>query len=736
MEFYARPDQLLKDHLAGVSDLCSKILMISGATSEEVKIGRIVGLIHDFGKYSKKFQGRMLDVIQGKTPRKAEHSGHGAALAFRFVERRDVALAMAFVVASHHSGLKSWLDVEKQIDRTWPEAERLLETAKIDFPSISEKLNWPKWKSDCPLKRGSRFEFSIRMLFSALIDADRLDAAGRESYDFYGFKPSIALDNLLRYIHEKALSVPEGPVKKARDRVLLDCLNAGRQKDRRLSLTVPTGGGKTLSSLAFALQRMRHDLNARRIILVTPYLSIIDQNAREYEKAIGKRWIVRHHSGLLDDDGPDDENGDVTLREKRRQATENWDAPIIVTTAVRFFEGLFSNRPGELRRFHNIANSIVIFDEFQTIPRKFLSPILSVLGEFSDFWKTTLLFSTATQPAIQKPLHSGSEDVRWDHGTVREINTDTWFISMNLLRVSTTGLDSESLKKIWSIKDISDEILKESSSVLTIVNTRDAARLLFESLRSNDPQKRRIFHLSTRLCGKHRLEVIDEIKESLSRGEPILVVSTQLVEAGVDFDFPVVFRSLAPLDSIAQAAGRCDREGRETMRLGKPGGRMVVFTPEDRFLGSRDYREQISVTKNIICKFNDLRQDIFLENTSHMECYFNSLYEGGRDVLDSCDIQGMRDKFDFKNISEKFRLIEDSLSVIVPYGLEGRDILDRARSEPLSRSFLSELQGFSVNLNAREFEALSSKISELKKDSNIWVLDEDDLYDASLGLQI
>ena len=700
--------QLLNEHLRHVGALAEAFAReASPADVTFHQAARAAGLLHDLGKYTPEFQ----DKIRGAPHLKAPHSAHGAAVA-----RDAKVLEAAFAIAGHHAGLPN---PKGGTPCLWERTEAVAR-ALADL--------WPVAVKDCPelsLCRDLRppspaatdaFDVRTRMLFSCLVDADRIDSSG-DYRSGASLDAASRLDRLLAFVAERAAKVPEGPVKRARMAVLEACRSAAARASNLFSLTVPTGGAKTLSSMAFALQRALAFPNIRRVIVVIPYLSIIEQNAQVFVDALGPGAILEHHSG--DTEARDDE--DAYENPARRRATENWDAPIIVTTSVRFFESLFSHRPSELRRAHNIARSVVILDEVQTLPRKFIQPILSIMQDLAANWNTTFLFCTATQPAFER---STSEDPRWPPNTVQEVMPEPRELFRQLKRVE---VEWPSRKSTW--KEIAGALV-EAGRALSIVNTRKHAFDLYrEVMRSPPIDGASVFHLSTRMCPAHRLKTIAEIKARLDLpGAPCIVVSTQLVEAGVDFDFPVVYRAVGPLDSIAQAAGRCDREGLLTAASGRPAGRVVVFQPENNELPPGVYTEATERTQALI------RQGgLSIDNPDCIRQYFDRLY--GEANLGR-EIQGFRERLRFRDVGEEFKMIDDNTqSIFVPYDPAARDLIARLNSAGVLYLELRHgLQRYTVGLYESEIRTAvrTGILYEVRPSSNLWICPEG-LYSEKLG---
>lgn len=363
-------------------------------------------------------------------------------------------------------------------------------------------------------------------------------------------------NSYMETITKDALEKADTPVNRARQRVLADCRSASKLEPGFFSLTVPTGGGKTLSSMAFALEHAVR-FGKERVIYVIPYTSIIEQNADVFRKAVGDEYIIEHHSNL-------DENDSTP---KARLAAENWDAPIIVTTSVQFFESLFAAKPSRCRKLHNIVNSVIVLDEAQLVPTEYLEPILATMKLLCEHYNVTFVLCTATQPAFETqddyPQFPGLPK-----GSVREIIQDVPGLYRELRRVEVLPIDT---KTVWTWQEIAEK-LKSFDKVLCVVSDRKSCRELHALMPKGT------YHLSALMCAQHRSDCIADIKEKLKTTEPVRVISTQLVEAGVDIDFPVVYRAMAGLDSIAQTAGRCNREGKLKTNGGL--GRVVVFTPQ------------------------------------------------------------------------------------------------------------------------------------------------------------
>ncbi len=558
------------------------------------------------------------------------------------------------------------------------------------------------------------------MVFSCLVDADFLDTERFVDPDRADARPKFS-EGIFSEI-ERALEKHVGKFKddgsvvfKARRAIYEDCLKAAELAPGFISLTVPTGGGKTLSSLAFALRHIHHH-QRDRIIYAIPFTSIIEQNAavfREALQGVTQDAVLEHHCNALHE--PDQDMA-------ARLAAENWDSPLVVTTTVQFYESLFSNRPSRCRKLHNIANSVVILDEVQSIPVGLLQPILRALEQLVEAYGVTVVLCTATQPAVV-----AREGFPVGIQKVREIIPDPPKLFNSLERVEAVNLGPV------SDQDLVASLLQHQQ-VLCVVNTRSHARELYERLSPDGGT----FHLSAQMCPAHRTSKLAEIHQILERGENCRVISTQLIEAGVDIDFPVVYRSLAGLDSIAQAAGRCNRNGRLDGR-----GQLFIFQsehlPRERFL---------SEMTNVAGQVLPLHESpLSLEAVEH---YFRQYYWEQNTRWDEKGIMGLVRRagdpdselpllFDFKKTAQVFRLMEQSsFTVYVPWESEGLQLCQRLRhAEGLpSRGLLQKLQRYQVGISEREFHQHLGREIELVKNRFAILIEPGINYSRELGLDL
>lgn len=731
--------QLLSDHLENVGAKARQLAELAAPCDQKFHdLAACCGLLHDFGKYSDDFQ-QMIRTGKGR----CQHSVHGAAIALLGTGQSPPPMArhVSLAIAGHHAGLPDiqggGTSLEARVKKYRAEAAALVARATRDCSQLQSILTaFPP--NDKQIE--DRFDLYTRMLFSCLVDADRLDSAGRDILQ-RPLDPAERLKKLLEHVNEISAGMQDGPVKRSRAEVLRDCLAAADFPERLLSLTVPTGGGKTFAAMACALRRAELKPEAfRRIIVVIPYLSIIEQNAEKYEEVFGRDAVLEHHSGSFDrliqkdedhfapDSGARDE--EIYKAARQHPETENWDSPLIVTTSVRFFESLFSNRPSDLRRVHNIARSIVILDEVQTLPRRLLAPLLAMIHELAERWGCTFIFSTATQPAFQRPAHARA-DCRWEQGSIRGIIRHPHELRSALKRVE---IEWEIDKAVgWA--DLAGRILPESQS-LTVVNLRDHASQLFDAVAAEATHKgidsASLFHLSTRMCAAHRLNVLERIRRRLADKLPCCVISTQLIEAGVDLDFPIVFRALGPLDAIFQAAGRADREGRLTEELGRPGGRVVVFVPEDPKLPPNEYKEATGKTEVLALT---LRPQV--DSAEAIAAYFERYYGEGGDLGEELEkLRTEEGRFKFATLAERFEMISSrTRDVFVPYDDAACSAIEELRAgKPLVRELRRRLQRYVVGLYPSEFQKARGVLEQIGNEGEVWVAVER-AYSETKGLK-
>ncbi|MDT4837324.1 CRISPR-associated helicase Cas3 [compost metagenome] len=528
------------------------------------------------------------------------------------------------------------------------------------------------------------------MLFSCLVDADYLDTEA--FYDCIQGRRSLREQSRpllaeLRAALDRHLAEFKGdtPVNRLRGEILAGVRSKANEQPGLFSLTVPTGGGKTLASLAFALDHaLTHGL--RRVIYVIPFTSIVEQNAAVFRRALGalgERAVLEHHSAFVDD-----RRQSLEAKKKLNLAMENWDAPIVVTTAVQFFESLFADRPARCRKLHNIAGSVVILDEAQTLPLKLLRPCVAALDELALNYHCSPVLCTATQPALQSPdFIGGLQDVR-------ELAPEPQRLFRELERVRVQALGS--------LEDTAlTEQIARREQVLCIVNNRRHARALYESLGELTGAR----HLTTLMCAKHRSQVLAEVRQMLNKGEPCRLVATSLIEAGVDVDFPVVLRAEAGLDSIAQAAGRCNREGRRPLAESE----VLVFATANSDWAPPEELKQFAQAAREVMR---LHPDDCLSMAA-IERYFRLLYwQKGAAELDAGNLLGLIEKgrldgLPYETLASKFRMIDSlQLPVIIPFDDEARAALRELEFADGCATIARRLQPYLVQLPRKGFQAL------------------------------
>lgn len=709
------PHQLL-DHLLGTGALASRFAESFGSGAW----GEIIGLLHDLGKSRVEWQNYLKeksgfyddDQLEGRSGT-IPHAIYGAKHALRLYH--DAGRFLAYSIAGHHTGLPDWSSADGGFASLKFQLNKNLSLDDLNGELLRRlnlpKLNSPPWVFDTKLD----LSLWIRMLYSCLVDADFLDT---ESYMDHSRSVSrggrTSLPELLELYNNYMLAFESGkgetPVNLVRKDVRKACISAASNEPGMFSLTVPTGGGKTLSSLGFALKHaVLH--NMRQIIYVIPYTSIIEQNADVFRSVLGKENVVEHHSNIAEDD----------LNIRTKLSCENWDAPLIVTTSVQFFESLFASRPGRSRKLHNIVNSVVILDEAQLLPADFLEPILKAIDLLVKHYRVTFVLSTATQPAFMEHNLAGRKFPGFQKIT-EIMGNKVPEIFAKLDRVSIHFPEDPHLAKTW---DKLAEELVNYRQVLCIVSDRKSCRELY----SNMPKG--TFHLSALMCGAHRSKKIKEIKEKLGNGEPVRVISTQLVEAGVDIDFPVVYRSMAGLDSIAQAAGRCNREGKR----GEV-GRVVVFNSQ-RQPPAGILRKAENVTRNLVddIKERPLDPEAFTRFFSELYWKINNLDSHGIIKLLSPDAveAGMA----FRSASNSFRLIDDSIqkTILVKYG-EGEKLIEKLKHDGMEKTLRRKLQRYAVNVYNREFDWLMEMGLLDEVDRDTYALNSPLNYDEDIGVII
>lgn len=698
-------------HAAGVADLASQF----AGSFDSGRIGSWLGWWHDVGKVAPDVQR----YLRGETDLKRglDHSSAGMLAALELGRLWP----LAFVIAGHHAGLadessERGSNLRARIDQKRRDA-RVTEALALGRP-FAEKHAPTLNEADLPpFVQGEHVaEFWLRMLHSTLVDADCLDAQRFSEPDTFALRwrdgDLAPLWDALDADQETLIAkhAHESDVNAARAEVYRACVRAAAQPPGVYSLTVPTGGGKTRSAMGFGL---RHALahGQRRVIVALPYTSIIEQNADVYRDLFhdtNPDAVIEHHSAFdrsrlrVREDDSDDE---AELR--HRLACENWDAPIVVTTTVQLLESLFSNRNGRLRKLHRIARSVLILDEVQTLPPHLLAPTLDVLQHLVDAYGVTILLCTATPPALaQRDGFDG-------FAHVTEIVSDPPALFAGLARVVYERPDTP-----WMYADVAAE-LAGATQAMAILNTKKDAMAVLDALEVEGAGA--VLHLSTQLCGAHRRHVLTEVRRRLANEEPIRLVATQVVEAGVDLDFPLVLRALGPLDRIVQAAGRCNREG----TLGLHGGRVVVFDLDGGGTPLGAYRRGLDITASMLKAHPGLDFD----NPDTAREYFRQHYD--LSDVDRKNIQELRRRLLFEQTAHAYRLIDDdTVPVAVAYEGGAEPVLHRIEATGrASAQDYRALQPYLVNLYERAHRQAQANglCMEIAPDVWRWIGDYDEL---------
>jgi len=709
--------QLLPDHLKTVGHMAAENAQYFDAAI----LAEAAGLLHDVGKYTEEFQERL------EGGKRVDHATAGALLAVK--RWGDMGKVLAYIVAGHHAGLANGIDDGKnrstldarlkkiipELDGVWANEIRLPD--QLLFPAIKSKESF----------EGFQLAFLTRMLFSCLVDADfidteafylKLEGKQQERGDYPHLeKLQQALDSYLELLKNKADCNSPSSVNDLRQEVLEYSREQALLDPGLFSLTVPTGGGKTLTSMAFALDHAI-EKQLRRIIYVIPFTSIIEQNARVFRdvfKDLGEDIVLEHHSAFDDAgfEGKDD------TKDKLRLAMENWDAPVVVTTAVQFFESLFADRTSKCRKLHNITGSVIILDEAQMLPLKLLRSSMAAIDELARNYKCSVVLCTATQPALLHPsFHNGFVNVR-------EIAPEPEKLYAKLDRVSVEHIGVQTDEQLA-------EKINDNNQILVIVNNRRHARALFELLADNNSH----YQLTTLMCAKHRRKVLDEIREKLKAGKPCKVISTSLIEAGVDVDFPLVMRAETGLDSIAQAAGRCNREGSGQ----KEKSRVLIFqSPEWK---APPEIEQYAASMRHVLRHHQGN----LLAPAAIKAYFEDVYWRKEGELDAKKLLKIhRDhhaklSFPFQTIASEYRMIESVMRpVIIPYNAEAEALIEKLRHAEYVGAIARKLQSYLVQIPAQALAVLGKAgvIEVIKPErfgEQFTLLINDDLYCDKAGL--
>ncbi len=688
-------EQKLIDHLEGTAHLAMQFASVFGGQQD----AKLAGLLHDIGKYSDHFQRRIRD------PEHVAPHDHATAGA-----KECSSIPVKFAIMGHHSGI--------------PDGGSRCDTA--DHSTFYGRMrktvdDYTHWQSEIVPPQGAtpdflmcrdpytnfRHSFYTRMLFSCLVDADFIDTEtfmqGAQNRGC-----TITMDTLLTTLqnHFDSWRTETNELNNTRKRIRDDCEKSSQWDKGLYTLTVPTGGGKTLSSLSFALRHAcKHQL--KRIIYVIPYTSIIDQTAETFSRILGHEHVLEHHSSVFYDT-----QSLTPLQHKQMLATENWDAPVIVTTAVQFFESLFSNRSSRTRKLHNIAESVIIFDEAQTMPVAYLKPCVAAIAELITHYGASAVLCTATQPALE-PFFLA-------HGLqTKEIISTPCALYRTLCRttIAHCGLKSD--------EELVD-LLTPLDQVLCIVNTRKFAKTIYSQLPPEGS-----YCLTTLLYPKHRKKLLQEIRMRLQKGLPCRVIATSLIEAGVDVDFPCVYRQEAGLDSILQAGGRCNREGK------RMACESYVYVFESTRGTPASMRQKVDATKRILLAYkNPERPEAIEEYFTFYRSLLGNASLDSKGILDAFDHGIDGNMFPFATVSQQFQLIDSpTRSVYIPLE-EGKTLTDDLRLGNITRQLYRNLGQFGVSIYPNHFDLLVQSGAVEVLENGDGILCDLTIYDCQTGLSM
>lgn len=733
----------LREHLSAVARLAAHY----AADCPWVGEAHLAGLLHDLGKYADRFQRRLMGQDAG-----LDHWSQGAWLALT----QHQAVAAALAIQGHHVGLQQGnggglstltpvnlaANHPQRLELSDPDTGCLLQRAQTDgleFASPSIKA-----VSTGNASQQVAAMLDVRLLFSCLVDADFLDTEAHFNGDATGKRPrqsgleldaAQALAALNTFVDKqiRASATADPQVLATRESLWHASGGSARQETGLYTLTAPTGSGKTLAMLRFALEHAAHN-GLKRIVLAVPFLTVIEQTARIYRQVFANfppHYVLEHHSlaGLGEESEQRDAEGNQ--ERQRRLLAENWDAPIILTTNVQLLESLFSNRPSACRKLHNLMQSVILFDEAQSLPQGLAVPTLAALSHLSAAYRSSVVFATATQPAFDS-LHEAVVKQAATGWRPREIAPEHPRMFETLKRVEVTW-PGENGQRTWA--DLAKEI-RATPQALVVVNLKRHALALLQAL-GDTPD---VFHLSTNLCAEHRRAVMNRIRKRLHFGKPCRLISTQCVEAGVDVDFPKVYRAMAPLEAIAQAAGRCNREGRMNSvgRLGQ----VIVFRPAEEGEGRRAYPtfayyQAAQVTQALYRRLGELD----INNPATFRTYYQSLYDLTGPAMQNAELTNAITARDFIETSREYRLIDqNAIQVLVPWAdrwEEFQTLRIEAERDGISAHWMRRAQCLAVSVYRRRDGAPAWAIpAKLRRGgiSDEWFILEGDHYDDILGL--
>jgi CRISPR-associated endonuclease/helicase Cas3 len=689
------------EHLAGTAALAEAFANAFDAKDE----GKRCGMLHDVGKYSNAFQRR----INGS----AESVDHATAGAYEAAKRGDV--PAAFCIAGHHGGLPDGGTRGDDADKPTLHG-RLCRAGNgriEDYSAFSDEVTVPDAKIPARFcETAARGFFFTRMLYSCLVDADFLDTERfmqNGAVKRGGFPPLAYYQEKLTAHTAPWLQNPKSELDEKRSEILRAAIAAGEKKPGLFTFTAPTGSGKTISSMSFALAHARSN-HLRRVIYVIPYCSIIEQTQSVFEGVFGSGSIVAHYSDV---EYKTDENTPGGEKDKRYLAAENWDAPVVLTTTVQFFESLFGNRPSRCRKLHNLAGSVLIFDEAQMLPVPFLRPCVAAISELVKNYNCSAVLCTATQPSLEK-FFAERENLPGMDPFELCPRREELYKQFRRVRYEAIGkqTDAELAARLSAQKQ-----------VLCIVNRRDQAQVLFRLL----PEEGR-FHLSTAMCPADRHEKLRVIRERLKAGAPCRVISTSLIEAGIDVAFPVVYRALAGLDSIIQAGGRCNREGAPGVING------VVFIFESERAVPKMLAQNVAAATYVLDKYEDIA------SPEAVHAYFNELFYIAKG-MEALDAQGILKlcadpTLPFAEVAKRFRLIDNSQYIVYIQTDESKPLLAELERFGPSRERMRALGKYAVGVYPNHYKKLRDAGALRGIAENAAVLEDLRLYNRETGLAL
>lgn len=685
-------EQSIKEHLEGTAERAGEFAEKFG----KKEWGYCCGMLHDIGKYSEEFQRK----IQEDTNDRVDHATAGAQVC---KERGGYYSILSYCIAGHHAGLPDYGNTAMSSSLCGRWKKRI-----CDYHAYKDEIKIPKLDTDpIVFSKDRNMDFAlgtfIRMLYSCLVDADFLDTesfmkngdTGRNS----GESMETLQNRLEKHISEWLKNTDTDTINGRRTEILKNCIKEGKQKEGIFRLTVPTGGGKTLASLAFALEHAVKN-HKDRIIYVIPYTSIIEQNAQVFREILGEDNVLENQCNV--DYESSEEFKPMQL------ASENWDKPVVVTTNVQFFESLFANKSSKCRKLHNIANSVVILDEAQMLPMDYLKPCTAMLQELVDGYRTSIVLCTATQPTLDAFFR--------ENALIKELCPRMEEQFQFFQRVNYQNLG----KIRW---DDLLEKLKRENNALCIVNTKKAAQMIYKEIDGEG-----IYHLSTSMYPKHRKRVLKKIRERLKNNEKCIVISTSLVEAGVDLDFARVYRQIAGLDSMIQAAGRCNREGKRKLSESM----VYIFDLEESY-PVQSQRQQMDVSKGILQDYADIA------DLKAITDYFTRLYHYRGTSLDKKKIMDEFQKMEcnFAKVAKEFRLIEENTRVIfINREPEADELLQELRIKGVTRERMRKAGQYCIQVYDNE-KSENSFFDKLNGAGMLKPISEEmqDFYELAAGEQ-